>query len=109
MRRLGAVCAAGDAGSIFHLAALKQAVSVMFPIRDSIHTSHTPVIVYLIVASNALIFLYQTMLPTNAGNELVYEYGLVPARYFFPEWGLRYGLSPDNYVPFITATFLHGG
>lgn len=105
---LGYSPAACNAGSNF-LLGTQQAIGAMFPIKDSIHTSHRPAVVYLIIVSNALIFLYQTSLSPAAGNDLVYEYGLVPARYFFPQWGLRHGLSPDNYVPFVTATFLHGG
>jgi membrane associated rhomboid family serine protease len=81
----------------------------MFPIRDSVPTVRTPVIVYLLIAANTAIFLYQNSLGSNASAIFAYEYGLVPIRYFDPFWGLRNGLPADDYWPFLTAAFLHGG
>jgi membrane associated rhomboid family serine protease len=81
----------------------------MFPIRDSVYRDHTPVIVYSLIAVNAVIFLYQNQLGENAAAVFTYEYGLVPRRYFDDFWAVRSGLSPHNYWPFLTATFLHGG
>jgi membrane associated rhomboid family serine protease len=81
----------------------------MFPIRDSVPSTQTPVIVFALIAANVAVFLYQNSLGSNAAMVLTYEYGLVPRRYFDPYWGLRTGLSPNDYWPFLTATFLHGG
>lgn len=81
----------------------------MFPIRDSVASVRTPVIVYMLIAVNAAAFLYQNELGPRESVIFTYEYGLVPRRYFDALWGLRNGLSPTNYWPFLTATFLHGG
>lgn len=81
----------------------------MFPIRDSVPTVRTPVIVYLLIAANTAVFLYQNSLGPNASTVFAYEYGLVPIRYFDRFWGLRNGLPPTDYWPFLTAAFLHGG
>jgi len=81
----------------------------MFPIRDSVPIQQTPVVVYLLIAVNAVVFLYQESLGANAAVAFTYEHGLVPIRYFDPFWGRQNGLSPTDYWPFLTATFLHGG
>jgi membrane associated rhomboid family serine protease len=38
-----------------------------------------------------------------------YLFGLVPARYSHPEWAVWAGLPIDDYWPFLTCMFLHGG
>jgi membrane associated rhomboid family serine protease len=81
----------------------------MFPIRDSVRSDQTPVIVYTIILVNAAVFLYQNSLGMNAAVIFTYEHGLVPIRYFDPFWGRRNGLPATDYWPFLTATFLHGG
>jgi membrane associated rhomboid family serine protease len=81
----------------------------MFPLHDSIPRIRTPVIVYAIIVLNALVFLYQVSLPHDGALEFAYRYGMVPMRYFDLDWGKNIGLSPNNYWPFLTATFMHGG
>ena len=81
----------------------------MFPIRDSVRTDHTPVVVYALIAVNTAVFLYQQSLGENAAAVFTYKYGLVPLRYFDPYWARSHGLSPTNYWPFLTTAFLHGG
>jgi membrane associated rhomboid family serine protease len=81
----------------------------MFPIRDSVPTTKTPVVVYGIIAVNALVFLYQITLPPMAAVDFAYSYGLVPYAYFEGSSGLRPDLSLLDYLPFLTATFMHGG
>jgi membrane associated rhomboid family serine protease len=81
----------------------------MFPIRDSVPSVQTPVIVYTLIAVNAAVFLYQSGLSSQAGIVFAYEHGLVPRRYFDEWWALRNGLPSTDYWPFLTAAFLHGG
>lgn len=81
----------------------------MFPIRDSVHTTQTPVAVYSIIAVNALVFFYQLSLPPPEAVDFTYTYGLVPYIYFDGISGLRPGLTLTDFVPFLTATFMHGG
>ncbi len=49
------------------------------------------------------------VLGANAEVVFTYDWGLVPRRYFDTLWAARNGLSPTDYWPFLTATFLHGG
>lgn len=81
----------------------------MIPIRDSIVTGRTPVIVYSLIALNAAAFLYQLSLSDSQALIFTLKHALVPRRYFEQVWGIHYGLSPNDYWPFITSTFLHGG
>jgi membrane associated rhomboid family serine protease len=81
----------------------------MFPIRDSVPSTRTPVVVYLLILANTAVFLYQTGLSERTLVIFTYEWGLVPRRYFDEFWALRSGLSPTDYWPFLTATFMHGG
>jgi rhomboid family protein len=80
----------------------------MFPIRDSVPKYRTPVIVYGLIAVNALIFLYQYELGEFAAAKFAYTYGLVPVRYF------GHGAFPNGHhvtqlYPLVTSAFLHGG
>jgi membrane associated rhomboid family serine protease len=81
----------------------------MIPIRDSIVIRTTPVIVYVLIAANAAMFLYQISLGERAGQVFLYEHALVPLRYDNPQWALYQGLPPDDYLPFVTSFFMHGG
>jgi membrane associated rhomboid family serine protease len=81
----------------------------MFPIRDSVHTTQTPIAVYAIIAVNALVFLYQINLSPPAAVDFTYSYGMVPYIYFDGVSGLRPDLVLTDFVPFLTATFMHGG
>ena len=81
----------------------------MFPIRDNVHRTHAPVVVWLIIAANTMAFLYEISLDHQQLQTFIYAHGLVPARYFVQSWALRVGLSPFDLTPFLTNTFLHGG
>jgi membrane associated rhomboid family serine protease len=81
----------------------------MFPIRDSVPNDRTPVVVYGLIAVNALVFLVQISLPPFAAVHFTYGYGLVPEVYFQPDGALRPGVGTLDMLPFLTATFMHGG
>jgi len=74
----------------------------MIPIRDYIPTRRTPVITYLLIAINVVVFLYE-MLLLAAGqlDPFIYDWGVVPAR-VMGSFGLGTALT------FITSMFLHG-
>lgn len=81
----------------------------MIPIRDSISTRHTPVVVYGVIAANAMVFLIQIALPYPVAQQFLLEYALVPLRYTNPYWARYQGLDPESYLPFVTNFFMHGG
>jgi membrane associated rhomboid family serine protease len=58
---------------------------------------------------NAIVFIFEISIPKDSLQQLLYLFGLVPARYTYPKWALIHGLSPGNYSPFFTNMFLHAG
>jgi membrane associated rhomboid family serine protease len=81
----------------------------MIPIKDIIPRKEYPFVNYGIIFVNILVFLYEISLTPDELNSLFYIFGLVPARYSHPEWATFVGLHFDNYWPFLTNMFLHGG
>ena len=81
----------------------------MIPIKDNIPHRYTPFVTYFLIAVNVLIFFYEISLPPEVLNRFFYTFGMVPARYSHPEWAYFMGLHFDNYWPFFTCMFLHGG
>lgn len=77
----------------------------MFPIRDDIPSSRTPVLNYCVIGVTTAVFLYQVML----GEEMaafVRQYGLVPAYLFGFE---QPPTDTPRFLPLISFIFLHGG
>jgi membrane associated rhomboid family serine protease len=81
----------------------------VIPIRDTIPHRRAPVMTWALIAINILVFLFELTLPPDQLEALFYLFGIVPARYSHPEWAAWLGLPIDDYWPFITCMFLHGG
>ena len=81
----------------------------MFPIRDTIPSKNPPIATWLIILANSLVFLFELTMPETTLKGLFYHFGIVPARYTHPEWAYWAGLQVDDYWPFLTSMFLHGG
>ena len=72
----------------------------MIPISDQNPTRHTPVVNYLLIAANVIVFL----LFLTAGSKqetLVYQYALIPANFTT--------LNLGNITDIFTSMFMHGG
>lgn len=80
----------------------------MFPIQDTIPARHFPLMNYILIAVNVLVFIFESSLSEKDVKILFYIFGLVPARYTHPEWAELLGIPLDNYWPFLTNMFLHG-
>jgi rhomboid family protein len=81
----------------------------LIPVRDTIPHRHTPVVTWALIAVNVIVFLYELSLDPQDLERLFYLFGIVPARYTHPEWAQQIGLPMDDYWPFLTCMFLHGG
>ena len=81
----------------------------MIPIKDTVPGRYPPLAVYALIALNVLIFALELTLPPVDRDGLFYVMGIVPARYSHPGWAARVGLPVDDYWPFLTSMFLHGG
>lgn len=67
----------------------------MIPIHDSQRSYSTPYITILLIAANALVFLFELSLDPFTRNDFVFAFGLVPDRF---HWSAVF-----------TSMFMHGG
>ncbi|MDI6600787.1 MAG: rhomboid family intramembrane serine protease [Thermoanaerobacteraceae bacterium] len=80
----------------------------MLPLRDEIRSRRWPFVTVLLILINTVVFLYSILSPEVQFNEFVYRYGMIPAYYS----KLLRGGGPivlNDFYPFITSMFLHGG
>ena len=73
----------------------------MIPIRDQIPTRRVPVVNYLLIAANILVFLLQ-LLAGSDQETLVYQFALIPASF-------TTGLDLGDISDIFTSMFMHGG
>jgi membrane associated rhomboid family serine protease len=81
----------------------------MIPIRNAVPSRYPPVVTWLLIATNCLIFLLQNSLSPAELEEFLRDFALIPARYTA---ALAYGeaeLSAADLFPFFSMMFLHGG
>jgi membrane associated rhomboid family serine protease len=81
----------------------------MLPIRDTIPSKNVPIGTWSLILVNSVVFIFELMMPEPVLQAFFYHFGLVPARYSHPEFALWLGVPIDDYWPFITSMFLHGG
>jgi membrane associated rhomboid family serine protease len=81
----------------------------VIPLRDTIPHRRTPYVTWTLIAVNLVVFLYELSLGPDQLEALFYMFGIAPARYTHPEWARQIGLPVDDYWPFLTSMFLHGG
>jgi len=81
----------------------------MIPIRDTIPSQHPPIATWFLIAINSVIFLVELMMPMPERDQFFHLFGIVPARFTHLDWALWIGIPIDNYWPFLTSMFLHGG
>src|SRR4030042_1018858 len=90
----------------------------MIPIKDTIHSRSFPLVTWLLVIVNALVFvLIELPLGQNQLNRLIATYGVTPSLCAAP---ILKGLSVASFpglgtlfqgcaIPLLTSMFLHGG
>ncbi len=79
----------------------------MIPIRDNQPSNSFPVVTYILIGINVLVFILQVQIGFN--NEVFfYSYGLVPAKYTVHEMTRHYSLA-NQLFSILSYMFLHGG
>ncbi len=73
----------------------------MLPIKDNIRSRSLPMVNWLIIAANALVFFYQVSLSPSQQQDFIYTFGLSPANLSLA--------NPLSWFPFLSAMFMHGG
>lgn len=80
----------------------------MFPIRDTIRSYSFPVVNWAIIIANTLVFLYQASLAPGALEQLIRNFGMVPARLSLDDPTVWLA-DPSIPLTLVTSQFLHGG
>jgi membrane associated rhomboid family serine protease len=73
----------------------------MIPIRDQIPTRTTPVVNYLLIAANVIVFVLMWLAGSNQ-EALVYQFALVPTN-------VTSGVSLGDVTDVFTSMFMHAG
>ncbi len=77
----------------------------MFPLQDTIPSRSFPLVNWLLIAINLLVFLHEVSLGPEGIEPFVRTWGLVPIEFSQADRPLAWW----EYYPFFTNMFLHGG
>lgn len=72
----------------------------MFPLHDNVRSRSVPIVSWLIIAANFLVFFYELSLSPHELDLFMSQYGLVPA---------NLTAAPHTWLPLITHMFIHAG
>jgi membrane associated rhomboid family serine protease len=75
----------------------------MFPLRDDVPSRRQPVVVWVLVLLNALVFVYESQLPEAGLRQFLGRFALTPALLTTP------GGFAQHWMTLFTHMFLHGG
>jgi len=81
----------------------------MIPIRDTIKARKPPIITVFLILANIAVFIYELFLSSKELEEFIHIWGVVPARFLYPNWTEGAGYPNTSLLPFVTCLFLHGG
>jgi membrane associated rhomboid family serine protease len=81
----------------------------MIPIRNAVPTRYPPVVTWMLIATNCVVFLLQNSLGPAELEEFLRTFALIPARYLEPLVYRDAVLTAADFLPFFTMMFLHGG
>jgi membrane associated rhomboid family serine protease len=73
----------------------------MIPIRDEIRTHRPPIMTYLLIAANVVVFILQWLAGPNQ-EALIFEYALIPAN-------LTTSVNLQNIADIFSSMFMHAG
>ncbi len=79
---------------------------MLFPIRDENPSRERPIVNYILIGINILVFLYEISLGSDMRSVFFHRFGIVPYEYTHGKDILIPSAMPIN---LITAMFIHGG
>jgi membrane associated rhomboid family serine protease len=80
----------------------------MLPLRDTIRSSSFPIVNWLLIALNTIVFLVELTLPDALSNRVVLTFGMVPANLSLTNLPALIQ-NPFPLATLLTHIFLHGG
>ena len=81
----------------------------MIPIRNAVPSRYPPVITWMLIAANCLVFVFQDSLSPSELVLFVRQFALIPALYSDFLTSGETDLAASDFLPFFTMMFLHGG
>jgi membrane associated rhomboid family serine protease len=73
----------------------------MLPIRDTIRARYFPLVNWLLIIANALVFFLELSMSNSRLQTFIFTFGLVPAKIHLSD--------PITLLPFLTHMFVHSG
>jgi membrane associated rhomboid family serine protease len=80
----------------------------MIPIRNAVPSRYPPVVTWVLIAANCVIFVFQNSLSPGELELFLRQFALIPARYSDVASG-EADLNGEDILPFFSMMFLHGG
>jgi membrane associated rhomboid family serine protease len=80
----------------------------MFPLRDNIFRKQFPLVTWLIIVVNVVIFYMESSLNEDVASQVIYGFAIVPSRYGSSGSFLGLQLPISDYLPILTSMFMHG-
>ena len=80
-----------------------------FFVVSAVCSADDPYAAYAIILANVAVYLLGLGLPEHALEETYYVFGVVPKRFFQPDWADAVGFPGGGYAAFVTHMFMHGG
>jgi membrane associated rhomboid family serine protease len=81
----------------------------MIPIRNAVPSRYPPVVTWILIATNCLVFLFQDSLSPDELELLLSQFALITTRYSEAFASGETDLAAVDFLPFFTMMFLHGG
>src|ERR1700731_326539 len=81
----------------------------MIPIRNAVPSRYPPVVTWMLIATNCLVFLFQDSLDPDELELFLRQFALIPARYSEAFASGETDLDAADILPFFSMMFLHGG
>ena len=80
----------------------------MLPLRDTVRSTSFPIVNWLFIGLNTVVFLYEATLSPSALNRFIVTFGVVPAQLNFTNPSVLLA-NPLPLFTLFTHMFLHGG
>lgn len=78
----------------------------MIPLRDTIPSRRTPFVIWLLVALNVGVFVWELSLGPGLDSQ-IHVFGFIPARFF--DVSFSHSGAAERFLPLLTSMFFHGG
>jgi membrane associated rhomboid family serine protease len=75
----------------------------MIPVRDTAPSRYPSIMVWVLIGINVVVFVLEASFDETGIEQLLYQYGFVPAHLSVTPW------SPAVWLTLLTSMFLHGG